>query len=230
MNTRHLYLVVAAALATQAQATLSGVAEGGAAFAYQADFAGGVLYNPYYSGASFAVTDPYTVNSFGLDTMSTQLSYSTSVTSSSSYLQMDGSFSGISKVHWGESQGSDNANAQGYDQVNFTTTTSAFVTLTAYNAASSTVGFTNGYSEVNFNGTYYQLTPGNFTSSFWVGPGSYYMWWGVSTSVYGGQYYGTDSFNSTSSDFRLTVSSVPEPTTIGLLAVGGVALLRRRRK
>jgi hypothetical protein len=67
------------------------------------------------------------------------------------------------------------------------------------------------------------------TAPFTIAPGA--QWDVVITAAAAGTYViGTDSYGSDGADDLLTITVVPEPMTIALLGLGGLFLMRRRKK
>lgn len=222
--------LIALPLASQVQASITSYSENGSAFTAQAD-SNSSIFNHYYGSAGpFTFSDPSITTTDGDSAINTKLDFTAGLTQSATYLEMDGAFAGNASCYWNNPTGVNNAIAQAYDQVNFTVDTTALVTLTAYNTVANISGFSTSFCEINFNGAYYQLSIGDTTSSFTVGPGSYYMWYDVSCDVYAGPGYGTNSSADISTNYKLTVETTPEPTTLSLLGLGVAALLRRRSK
>ena len=210
MNLRRVILFALIAAGTQVQAQFTGVSQAGDGTVYQADHT--VILNHFTpGGSSFSAHEPLTTNFDGLDSMTTQLDFTATNTILSNYIQMDGSFSGQAITHYGNSSGALEATAQAYSEVFFTSPGAAYITMQAFNAHSSGSGFDLSYSEMNFDGAYYQFSPGNTYASFNVGAGAHFMWFETSCNVYSGSSYGTDSSSTISSDYRLTASTTPEP-------------------
>ncbi|MBS1716905.1 MAG: PEP-CTERM sorting domain-containing protein [Armatimonadetes bacterium] len=115
---------------------------------------------------------------------------------------------------------------------NFTLDNAGVVNLsqTTYGANQSGGGYTTCYSFLYLDGTYYTYTPGTVSFTVNVSAGSHvaFFYSGVSASNTGYAYNSQFSYNNANYELRVDSQPVPEPTSMAVLALGAIGVIRRR--
>lgn len=244
LSRKSLGFAVLAALCTSAQANIiilhnySSAAVLGYGFDFSTNVGG---YSVYSSDAGYNPSANAYASAGGYPSWNTYASAnggaSNAITvSNSNYLQVDGSINASNAAYAFGTGGYCWSESITYAWIDFTVDTPTQVMLKEFGCAASGWGSYSNGGYLNFDGTYLQTAASDGTHSLIASPGEHTMYFegfGSATGAYGAP-YGNDfrdySGANTLANFQMTVGQpTPEPTSLGVLALGLVAAARRRR-
>lgn len=228
-STKLTALALLASAFAAAQADITSYSANSFAEATQYYSTMGTTYLSYASGPPCSFRDPYTVIGSGAEFTGTAGQYFDAVTvSTPTYLQIDASFVGFALA--ASATNYDQAEAFGYSTLNFTLNQPGKVTLKTYNTTVAAPAQGALENIMYLDGIYYLSSAADGFASVDVAAGTHYGFVEGQAYAYSGSIYGYGDFSQgqLTADYRITVTSTPEPCTLAILGLASILGLRNR--
>ncbi|MBS1717981.1 MAG: PEP-CTERM sorting domain-containing protein [Armatimonadetes bacterium] len=225
-------LTLSALSVAAAQAQIAVTYEQSYAWDARYDAQVGYLHSSSVAGPPMAFSDPTATSTYNNDLMSMGMTFNSGITTqTASFVQLSGFFSASTLAYSGSGYYAE-AWSGGYDQINFTTSSAAVVTLQEYNTNANSSGdsYIQGY--LDLDGILYQTSAVDGTFTINIGAGSHTAFYEGFCESNGSSYISYSQAGLTA-NYQISVSTnptVPEPASMLGLSALAVGIAKRRRK